>query len=206
MIFVVAANFRVKKLAAACVQSIATCGYRWIAFDLGGLGFGRAFRVSDQMFHWKGHYETHFTKWPSRAIHKPEVIAAAMQEFNEPLVYLDADTLLRQRVDELCGTFDVGVTIRRPIEQSIHGRINAGVLFFNATPQAKELVQTWRQVTQEIGNDQEALSTLLTDSRWRVSEFPCDVYNWYYYPDKPPPTAKILHLKVSRLEFNRVPA
>ena len=49
-------------------------GYHWTVFDLGGLGFGRSFPVTDEVFQSTGCYQTNFQKWPSRAMHKPQVI------------------------------------------------------------------------------------------------------------------------------------
>ena len=196
--FVIAANFRLKELAQKCVQSIESQGYEWTAFDLGGLGFGRQFAVTDETFQTHGHYQTEFKRRRTTGMHKPDVVAEMLNQVGGPLVYLDADTQLVHRIDEIIGEYDVGVTVRPFLEQVRWGPINAGVIFFNPTPGAKFFVERWRKETVRVGNDQEALTNLLAGRFCRVAEFPVLIYNWYYFPDAPPPSAKILHLKVSR--------
>jgi len=69
MHFLIAANFRLKTLALRCVQSIESLGYRWTAFDLGGLGFGQSFYIDDETFQSAGYYNTQYQRWRSRAMH-----------------------------------------------------------------------------------------------------------------------------------------
>jgi hypothetical protein len=189
-----------KPLAEQCARSIEANGYQWTAFDLGGLGFGRSFRVLDESFHTLGSYETDFTERPTRALHKPEIVAAALGEFRETIVYVDVDTILRARIDEIVqDSYDVGVTVRMPTERKRDGLANAGVIFFNPTAACKEFVAKWRDETTRIGNDQAALLYLLPGDHCRIMGFPTLIYNWYYFPRVPPKSAKIVHFKVSAL-------
>ncbi len=172
-------------------------GYHWTVFDLGGLGFGRSFPVTDEVFQSTGCYQTNFQKWPSRAMHKPQVIGEFVNSATDLVVYLDADTLVRQNIDEIVGDYDIGVTVRRPREQKRLGKVNAGVVFFRPTSRAKIFIERWKRETQTLGNDQEALNALLAEPDCTVAEFPTEIYNWYYFPQSPPKQAKIIHYRAS---------
>jgi hypothetical protein len=201
--FLLAANGRLKSFATQCVKSLDVLGYQWTMFDLGGLGFGHSYPIKDETFQSQGYYQTIFSKRPSCGMHKPQIIADFLNtkfSNNEPgcIVYLDADTFIRQKIDEIIGNYDIGVTVRRACEWERHGKVNAGVLFFRSTMQTRIFVNRWIAETQRLGNDQEALnSLLLSEQQCIIAEFPTDIYNWYYFPTSPPKKAKILHFKAS---------
>jgi len=126
-------------------------------------------------------------------------VANFLKTSNELVVYLDADTVLRQRIDEVIGSYDVGVTIRRRNEiKKNKPRVNAGVIFFNPGSRSFAMVERWQHETEIMGNDQAALNNLLDDPTYTIREFPTDIYNWYYFPDEPPEEAKILHYRISQ--------
>jgi hypothetical protein len=207
MEFILAANGLHKEFATQCVKSLDALGYKWTMFDLGGLGFGQLFPIQDKTFLSHGHYQTCFKRRPSRALHKPQIIADFLDsqfpdDNNALVVYLDTDTIIRQRIDEIIGDYDIGVTVRRSNEWELEGRINAGVLFLRSTVKTRNFVRQWIAETQHLGNDQEALNSLLPKQSCTIAEFPTDIYNWYYFPN-PPPTAKILHYKASSAKWRR---
>jgi hypothetical protein len=198
MHFLVASNYRLKDSAIRCVQSIEALGYRWTAFDLGGLGFGKPYFIHDQSFQRDGFYRTAYDRWPSRAMHKPKIIADFLEKADQLVVYLDADTVLRERIDEVEGDYDIGVTIRREKEiRNNKGRANAGVMFFNPTSNTQAFIEQWKEQTTVLGNDQAGLNHLLQRQCCRVREFQTDIYNWYYFPKNPPAEAKIVHFRIS---------
>jgi hypothetical protein len=202
MHFLIAANHRMKTVTERCIKSLEALNYRYTIFDLGGLGFGQAFTVEEATFHSNGYYDSTFNRWPTRALHKPKLISYFLENAGDPIVYLDADTFVRRHIDEIVGDYDIGVTIRSQDEamQKL-GRINAGVIFLNPTARARNFVRQWEAKTKLVGNDQHALNILADGSGCSLKEFPCEIYNWYYFPGVPPPQAKILHFKTGGKEM-----
>jgi len=201
MLFLLAANERLKPFVTQCLKSLDALGYQWIIFDLGGLGFGEPYPIQDDTFNTCGYYKTSFKRYASRGMHKPQLIMEFIKNFSvsesKLVVYLDADTFVRQRIDEIVEAYDVGVTVRHPREWKLEGKSNAGVMFFRATKQTHLFLQQWICATQTFGNDQKALNSLLANPPCSIREFPARIYNWYYFPKPPPMDAKILHFKNS---------
>jgi hypothetical protein len=209
MHFLLAANAKHKSFVVQCLNSLNALAYHWTIFDLGGLGFGRPFPIEDETFNQHGYYKTTYTKRRSIGLHKPQVIAEFLnqksnREDGDLVVYLDADTFVRGRIDEIMGQYDIGVTVRQPSEWVQEGKINAGVIFFRRTLFTKLFLDRWILQTRLLGNDQEALNSLLLSPTCTVAEFPTSVYNWYYFPTKPPAEVKILHFKSSSREHNEL--
>lgn len=178
-------------------------GYRFMAYDLGGLGFGTPMPVNDRNFIEKGYYHTMVGEWKTRALHKPAVIADCLSQTDDWVAYLDADTMLVGDLNAVPGDYDVGVTVRRAGERcEIIGRINAGVIFFAPTKQARAFVDDWQKLTVEVGNDQRALNLLhQKPGYYRYREFPTSLYNWYYFQEEPG-DARILHFKDNKDSLN----
>ena len=204
MKFVVAANHRFKDQAMKCIYSITDLNYSALVYDLGGLGFGFPFEVKDQSFQSTGCYKTGFTKWRSRAMHVCDVVKQAFlyTEPGETLVYLDADTRLLSRIDEVEALpFAVGVTIRPENEWPMLGRANSGVVLFRNCIPARLFVDDWSYSTTNTGSIQEGLNTTLEKVKENdlahVEEFPTAIYNNYHEPNNPPPGTKIIHYRAS---------
>lgn len=201
MIIITAADWRFKAGAENLQLAAEAFGYRFQAYDLGGLGFGIPHVVNDKQFVQEGFYNYTTSVWKSKALHKPSVVSHALRDASELVVYLDADTILCDRIDEIVGDYSIGVTIRRPVEPCVNiGKVNAGVVFFN--PVAADLVAEWEELTEECGNDQRALNRLHQKHPDRFREFPTDLYNWYYFGESQE-TAKILHFKDNKHEMGR---
>lgn len=197
MEFVLAANYRFKDHALACIDSIRRFNYDHYVYDLGGLGFGIPATVADKGFQSIGCYRTYFTKWRSRAMHVPDIIQRHLYVANGTVAYVDADTRLLGCIPEVDAVqFDVGVTVRHEDEMENLGRCNSGVIFFRPTKAAKEFVLLWKRLTQATGSVQAGLNEAITYSGFSIAEFPTDIYN-YYYSATPPATAKILHYRAS---------
>lgn len=166
-------------------------------YDLGGLGFGESFEINNESFTKFGFYKVmnETSGWCSRALHKPEIIMKT--EFDDVLVYMDSDAYPVSRFDEICDEeFDIGVTVRRNGEKYGNlGRINAGVIFFRNTKKAHEFICRWSEKTKTIKNDQIALNDEISTGRYKVHEFPTDIYNYYYFPEAPDDNVKIYHFK-----------
>ena len=203
MKIVTAANLKFKPFLEVLESQCKKLGYTLEIYDLGDLGYGIPSPVEHENFQQHGWYHTMHENWRTKALHKPDIIAQALED--EPIVYLDADAFPVTQFDEVWDQeFDIGVTLRSE-HTPILGPINAGVLFFR--PSAREAVQEWQQLTQEVGNDQRALCHMLQDGKHKFHGFPTRVYNYYYFPDVPGPEVKIFHFKedpLIRTHFNRV--
>jgi hypothetical protein len=96
-----------------------------------------------------------------RMYKKPFCMLDALQKVGRPLVYLDADAFLIQRLDDFDG-FDVGVMLREPRED-LSFPLNSGVLIFR-TRQALPFVQMWIAEMEENPHyqmEQRPLNTLI---------------------------------------------
>lgn len=177
-LFVTGANARFRSIVEIQRAQLEGLGYRSVCFDLGGLGEGPALTVADALFHARGHYHMRHG-WRTRALHKPALIARALDAVGdgEVVVYLDGDAICYERVDELARPgFDVGVTVRwrwergtTPEFAAYMGRFNAGVIVFRKTAATARFVEAWAAKTDEVGNDQRALNALLNPRRREVA-------------------------------------
>lgn len=160
-------------------------GYEVLVYDLGGLGYGKPFigRFSEEVN----------AKIPC----KPHIILDALGSINdnEYLVWLDADALIVDRIDEIQEDYDIGVTVRQPkaIENSMP--INAGIVFVKKTPEAIGFIQRWIDLADQGVSDQPPLNQLASvvcadigstvirnDVKIRV--YPCAIYNNFYFLKK----------------------
>jgi hypothetical protein len=211
-------NFRFSLVIKKTIRNAEKFGYTTDVYDMGTLGIGKPFRIDDQSFNEKGHYARETIKgYKSKALFKPALVKACLEEHKELTVYLDGDAELRGRIDEIdTDDYDIGVTLRDKSElttdwykehKDIVKYVNAGVIFFNATPATTKFLDIWEQLTQEVGNDQMALNKLTCPEHYpeigsiellngvRVKYFPCLRYNFYYFQEKFPWRVKIMHFK-----------
>ena len=211
-------KFRFSSVIRTSMRKAEELGYKMEVYDLGTLGIGKPFRVENQTFIEKGHYEREVVKgYKSKSLFKPAMVKACIEEHQELTVYIDGDAELRGSIDEIdTGDYDVGVTLRDrfELESEWHQEhfdivkfVNAGVIFFNFTPGTKRFLDRWEQLTEEVGNDQMALNRLTCTENYpdlgsietingiRVKYFPCAEYNYYYFGEKSPMGVKIMHFK-----------
>jgi cytidyltransferase-like protein len=197
IVVVTAANKKFKYLCQMCIDSIKDTGYEVLVYDLGELGFGKSFkgRVSDVAN----------AKIPG----KPEIIQDALEqvEFNDYVVWMDADTILWDTLEDIRGDWDIGVTARTQKSREFSMPINAGVVMVKKTPWALEFVEQWVEQCKNGISDQQELNCLCkilstdvgTDfvnngKVFRV--FSCAEYNNFYFK-KSQQRAKITHYKSS---------
>ena len=180
-------------------------GYRYKAFDLGGLGFGIEHKVDPADFEPtnKAANSTPPTKF------KMQLLLDWMVP-GELCCWLDGDCLpLRQFEPE--GVFDVAVTLRPENEIGATGLratdyLNAGVVFVRD----KDFVRQWKTYAEETINDQDALNRLVYPlfepeawrkimgktirSRGRLIQI-LDAMEWNCWHLPPKPETRILHFK-----------
>jgi len=211
-------NFSFREVIEATARQAELCGYPCAIFDLGTLGIGEPFTVQDPDFAEKGYYAKEIVEgYKSKSLFKPELVQLVMKRFNDTVIYLDGDAQLVGCLDETAGDdYDIGVTLRPQWETEsewhkqhfeIVKYINAGVIFFNPTEAAHRFVEKWASRTAEVNNDQMALNSLSCPENYpvpysvelidgvRIKYFPCEVYNFYFFGNQYPQTAKILHFK-----------
>jgi len=142
---------------------------------------------------------------------KPHVVLNALESLEEDVAWLDGDCLVRERFDDMLHGCDVAVTLRRfqpnTLRDVYDGYVNAGVMAFRNNAATRRLIEAWIAELPNGRADQDALNRVLlgyTDMN-RYGEvvdvggclvrlLPCDVYNFFYFPEDHS-GAKILHVK-----------
>lgn len=178
------------------IDTTKALGYEVLVYDLGGLGYGKPFqgRVSDAAN----------AKIPC----KPHIILDALDSVkeNDYLVWLDADALIIQRIDEIQEDYDIGVTVRQPKAVENMLPINAGIVFVKKTANAISFLRKWIELSDQNVSDQPPLNKLASvicadigktvlREDVKIKVYPCAVYNNFYFAKKKVPQAKILHYK-----------
>lgn len=210
-------QFSFRAIIEATAAKAKACGYTPVIYDLGGLGIGEKFAVEDKTFAEQGFYKEVKKGYKSKSLFKPAIVKHCLETHTQFTVYIDGDAQLFDRIDEIQGDdYDIGVTLRAPSELEsdwyanygdIAGYVNAGVIFFNATPATLKFVDLWDKITHEVGNDQKALNKLvspieypkvnsiLTMNGVRIKYFPGKQYNYYHFNEGLAPDIKIVHFK-----------
>lgn len=199
MKIIVAGDKNFKPYVDKAVEYNTKLGYESVVYDLGGLGYGKPFegRVSD----------TNNAKIPC----KPHIIEDVLlnSKDNEIVVWLDADALIVQPIDEIKqDAYDIGVTVRQPKQKEHPLPINAGIVFARKTPKALEFVKKWKELADQGISDQPPLNQLAAVNSTMIEEtvirdgvrikvYPCATYNNFYFAKKKSAhaRAKILHYK-----------
>ena len=134
-----------------------------------------------------------------QATHKPFCVKHYFENHAETVIFIDADCLFMERVEEK--GFDVGVTLkpRKYIDISNHynGILNTGVIFFNTN--ASELIERWIDGCRKPdATDQKVLTDILSETiDWKRYD---KVYDWHGLKIKVfPETESTITLKYSQL-------
>lgn len=193
---VIAGDSNFRKYVDRAVAHCRKVGYDPVIYDLGGLGYGTPFegRVSPQVG----------AKIPS----KPGMIMETLKIVDEGdyVVWIDADALIEDRIDEIMFDYDIGVTVRQPKQKENSLPINAGIVFVRKTPAAIKFVEEWIKLCETGVSDQQELNklcqvttkdtnTTVVRNNTSIHVFECRVYNNFYFAKKATPHAKIKHYK-----------
>lgn len=193
---VIAGDKNFKPYVDTGVQHTEKLGYPIIVYDLGDLGYGKPF---------EGRYsDAANAKIPC----KPHIILDALDNINdnEYLVWLDADALIIDNIDEIKEDYDIGVTVRQPKAVENPLPINAGIVFIKKTPKSIEFLKEWIRLSDQDVSDQPPLNKLCSvvcadrgstviRNNVRIKVYPCEVYNNFYFAKKNRPGIKIKHYK-----------
>lgn len=193
---ITAADEKFKKMVEVTEMSSKMLRYNTVVYDLGGLGYGKPFeaRISIQPG----------AKIPS----KPMIINDALNNVkeNDVVLWLDADAVIWNRVDEIIDyDFDIAVTVRKKKELENDLPINAGVVFVRKTKNIQKFMDKWMDLCITGKSDQVELNKLcqVTTKDFdktvkregiKVKVLHCDIYNNFYFK-KPQLHAKITHYK-----------
>lgn len=187
-------------------------GYEFLGYDYGGLNDGVAFDL-------ELHNPKDCTKYVGKIPDKPKMLLNALERVNGFVAYMDCDVRIKQKIDEVIGDYDIGITAHDPKLHSGKGiddrynfitcYLNAGVIFLNNTEGTKRFINEWiKKIKESTANsDQEGLTNLLRsyipEDGWgkpyhkvagaKVKLLPASKYNFIarYGYDEPNP--KIVH-------------
>lgn len=189
-------------------------GYDVQVYDINGeMGYGKRFNTDHD-------FSPSLERIKGKLPFKATIILDALQSRQRFLTYMDCDAFAIRSFDEIdTEDYDIGVTMRRPHERGrtewpvLYGYCNTGVVFAYPTKATFDFLARWqeRSNTCFARSDQQALNELaleVTDfteydkvfekDGLRIKVFKCDDYNFYYWPETPLPTTKIVHCKTDK--------
>jgi hypothetical protein len=190
MIIITAADKNFKTYFINLIKSVNKLNYNIHVYDLGGLDYGEKYDGNVNISN------IPFQKIPI----KPDCIfkkIVCIKE-NELLVWMDSDTVLLDKIDEIDNMdFDIGITIRKEktyLKQE--GRTNAGVLFFRKNERTINFINLWIKESRKLNGDQWALNELIKNNsdQLKILKLPGEIYNNYYF-NQSQKRAKIIHYK-----------
>ena len=226
---VTAADAKYRNMFELCKACACRCGYGVSAYDLGGLGEGALLtfkdRDAERRLREKGYYYKFASGWMTKARQKPEIMYREVLLAQELLLWLDADAMLMDRIDEIdTRDYDLGVVLRCPGDSTSSteflGLFNAGVIAVYPTAAGIDAMRTWIDLCERLGCDQKSLNHLVEiensgqawhrtgDGYYRfatpslpelvhVAGLRVKLLPWKYncYIFPPPTDAKVLHFK-----------
>ncbi len=195
---VTAGDAKFKEMIPYSVAKAEALGYEVDVYDLGGLGMGIPLPTPQA--------DTAEDRGYDPCLFKLEAIERSLKK-GAPIVWIDGDCVLQERVDELFNeSYDVGLAYRTYLERLVlesarrAGAINTGVMTFYPTPAVFNFLPMWREKAIEMNHEQGAMNELIKATGCLIFPriFPCGIYNNYYFDSYFGETqegAKILHYK-----------
>lgn len=137
MIIVSLADAKYKERLLVQMRQSQKFGYDTLPYDMGGLGFGKCWNISKDV-------DSVDVRAKSKiCMSKPAILLDAFDddEYNETMVYLDADAFIVKSIDEIdTDDYDIGVTYKGGETKTY---VNAGVLFVRQTDKARAFLNLW---------------------------------------------------------------
>jgi hypothetical protein len=197
---ITAADHRMKPWLERCVKA-AEKFYPVTVYDLGGLGYGKPLTAPEGDLEWRKGYLP--------CLFKIDAISDALGG-KEPILWLDADCILTQNVDELLkANPNVALALRKEGDVGA-GHANTGVMVWWPFEETMILLDAWKQRAVNWQSEQRALNSLfphqegnetsLVNLPWMdcIVQASCRwlpwVYNDYYFEDGSR-GAKVVHYK-----------
>ena len=220
MKIITAADANYKEMVQGAVAMNKRVGYETIVYDIGGLGFGIPFDISEDLQMIASTKRELYTGTNvQKGSFKPKIILDAMlrNPHEQWMVWIDSDAFCIQQIHWLTywRCFDIAVTMRRRGEHADtkfpmwDQYINSGVVFLHNTAYMRDFVRKWIALVPhtEALSDQEALNIMCdapklkeynkmyTINGTKILNLSTNEYNFYYFPEKPQPYTKVLHFK-----------
>lgn len=83
-----------------------------------------------------------FNRW-STIKQKPGYILSKLEEYNEPIIWMDVDTRIHQRLPELTVDYDIAVP-KRINESFPYYHVEVALIYVNNTQAARDFLQCWK--------------------------------------------------------------
>lgn len=220
MKIITAADAAYKEMVIGAINMHNQLGYETLVYDLGGLGIGEPFDISDDMDMIRTTHRTLYTGTNmQKGSFKPKIILHAMMTHpNEKwLAWIDADAFAIKQIHWVTyfRHFDIAVTMRRKGEHAGTPHpmwdqyINSGVVIIQNTLAMRKFVMDWIDLvpTTQALSDQEALNVMCDAPKlveynklyningYSILNLSTDEYNFYYFPEQPHDDTKVLHFK-----------
>jgi len=195
IILLIAGDKKFSHFVSTGLSNMKKLKYPILIYDLGGLGYGKEFKTNLTV--------------SSNIPLKPHIIRDALKDIsdNSFLVWIDADAIIHESIDEIVDNYDLGVTIRHGKLAEGSNPINAGVVIVKKNSTAIKFVDQWMFESEKENDDQKALNklclvkstdrnTIIDRQNLKIKVFPCEIYNNFYFAKNPNRwPAKIKHYK-----------
>lgn len=140
--------------------------------------------------------------WKSVTDLKPRVVLEKLQQYREPVLYLDADAFVHENLDKYFEDKNCDIAVNYLKKKNGEEELLSGTVYFDYNDKVLQLVQLWIKVgfdNPEL-NDQQSLQKAVSDYEGELSVFRLSsaftyIFDWQY-PDVEVPI--IEHMQASR--------
>lgn len=140
--------------------------------------------------------------WKSVTDLKPRVVLEKLQQYQEPVLYLDADAFVHENLDKYFEDKNCDIAVNFLKKKSGEEELLSGTVYFDYNDKVLQLVQLWIKTgldNPEL-NDQQSLQKTVSEYEGELSVFRLSsaftyIFDWKY-PDVETPI--IEHMQASR--------
>lgn len=99
-----------------------------------------------------------FGSWELNCAYKPFFLLQKLQEFERPLLWVDADAVFKQKLEWIQQfDLDISTRIQDNLSENHHSKVITGTVFVNHTPSAKKILTQWcKKCTETLLNEDRA--------------------------------------------------